>query len=122
MKISPKYLIIIGLYGLFAVYHYNQKSTVQPTTQPQEIAHAFSGDKAAGFNSQAQEFSIPQCRVTGSIPSWLKGSFIFTGPSQFELGTSTIKYLYNALGMVHQFSSLFPNTGTNIAVGSVHFI
>lgn len=63
----------------------------------------FSGNKKAGFISLTKEVPRIPLACQGTIPSWLNGRLLGTGPAQFELGKSMTKYWFNGLAMLHSF-------------------
>lgn len=60
--------------------------------------------KKEAFISLTTESSLASCEIKGALPSWLQGTFYLTGPAQFDLGQTTIKYWFNGLAMLHSFS------------------
>lgn len=57
-----------------------------------------------GFQSLKQELSDQKLEISGTIPSWLKGSFISIGPAIFEIGSTKAIHWLDGLGMVYLFS------------------
>nr|XP_054774205.1 beta,beta-carotene 15,15'-dioxygenase-like [Lytechinus pictus] len=45
-----------------------------------------------------------QANIKGSIPGWLKGSFLRTGPGRFEVGESKYKHFFDGLALLHRFT------------------
>lgn len=59
----------------------------------------------AGFRSLTAEIASPvPLPVTGTLPSWLKGTLLRTGPSQFEVGARTYNHWFDGLAMLHRFA------------------
>ncbi len=84
------------------------KDDVKPTepvvAQPEEqIAHLSNG-YALGFNSLNTEHHLNNLVVEGTIPSWLKGSYIAVGPGKFELGSTKSDHWLDGFGMIHKFT------------------
>jgi beta,beta-carotene 9',10'-dioxygenase len=73
---------------------------------------AFQGNKAGGFRSLTKEHQNIGLQIKGTIPAWLHGKLLGTGPARFELGESHVKYWFNGLAMLHAFT---------IDNGSVHY-
>ena len=58
-----------------------------------------------GFRSLTQEIAEPVAlAVTGTLPSWLKGTLLRTGPSKFEVGERTYNHWFDGLAMLHRFA------------------
>ena len=59
----------------------------------------------AGFRSLTEEIASPiALSVTGTLPSWLKGALLRTGPSKFEVGARTYNHWFDGLAMLHRFA------------------
>jgi beta,beta-carotene 9',10'-dioxygenase len=59
----------------------------------------------AGFRSLTAEIASPvPLPVTGTLPSWLKGTLLRTGPSKFEVGARTYNHWFDGLAMLHRFA------------------
>jgi carotenoid cleavage dioxygenase-like enzyme len=59
----------------------------------------------AGFRSLTREIAEPVAlRVTGALPSWLKGTLLRTGPSKYEVGDRTYNHWFDGLAMLHRFA------------------
>ena len=41
--------------------------------------------------------------VSGTLPSWLEGALLRTGPSKFEVGARTYNHWFDGLAMLHRF-------------------
>lgn len=70
------------------------------TPQPQHPACSHE----LGFQSLKQEINAQKLEVTGTIPSWLKGSFISIGPAIFQIGSTQAIHWLDGLGMVYLFT------------------
>jgi beta,beta-carotene 9',10'-dioxygenase len=59
----------------------------------------------AGFRSLTQETPEPMpLKVDGTLPSWLEGALLRTGPSKFEVGARTYNHWFDGLAMLHRFA------------------
>ena len=59
----------------------------------------------AGFRSLTTEIAEPiALSVTGTLPSWLKGTLLRTGPSKFEVGARSYNHWFDGLAMLHRFA------------------
>ncbi|XP_030835431.1 beta,beta-carotene 15,15'-dioxygenase [Strongylocentrotus purpuratus] len=45
-----------------------------------------------------------QATIKGTIPGWLKGSLLRTGPGRFEIGESKYKHFFDGLALLHRFT------------------
>ena len=63
----------------------------------------FSGDKKTGFESITHETPLQKIPYQGTMPTWLKGALIGTGPAQFEMGPTIAAYWFNGLAMLQAF-------------------
>jgi carotenoid cleavage dioxygenase-like enzyme len=68
-------------------------ATSSPTTIPY----------AAGLETQERETSADALPVEGTIPPWLAGSLIRTGPAKFEVGERQYRHWFDGLAMLHRF-------------------
>jgi beta,beta-carotene 9',10'-dioxygenase len=57
-----------------------------------------------GFDSLHEEGRIEALAVHGSLPSWLTGSLIRTGPALWDLKGQTMNHWFDGLAMLHRFS------------------
>jgi beta,beta-carotene 9',10'-dioxygenase len=64
-----------------------------------------SSHYGAGFRSLTAETPNPVALpVTGTLPSWLNGTLLRTGPSKFEVGERTHNHWFDGLAMLHRFA------------------
>ncbi|MGJ3238566.1 MAG: carotenoid oxygenase family protein [Anaerolineae bacterium] len=57
-----------------------------------------------GFLSQFEEVSVDDLAITeGSIPDWLKGTYVRNGPGQFTLGKGKYWHWFDGLAMPHRY-------------------
>lgn len=59
---------------------------------------------AKGFESQENELEVEKAPVSGTIPLWLSGTLVRTGPAKFEVGEQKFNHWFDGLGMLHRFS------------------
>lgn len=58
-----------------------------------------------GFRSLTTEIPEPvPLQVRGTLPPWLEGTLLRTGPSQFEVGNRTYNHWFDGLAMLHRFA------------------
>ncbi|HEY1522868.1 MAG TPA: carotenoid oxygenase family protein [Solirubrobacteraceae bacterium] len=68
-------------------------STVTVSTSPRR-----------GFDSLQDEVRLDRLEVQGTVPSWLTGSLIRTGPALWDLPGQTMSHWFDGLAMLHRFS------------------
>jgi beta,beta-carotene 9',10'-dioxygenase len=56
-----------------------------------------------GFRSLREETRIEAVPVEGSLPSWLRGSLIRTGPARWEVGEQAMRHWFDGFAMLHRF-------------------
>jgi carotenoid cleavage dioxygenase-like enzyme len=66
-------------------------------------ATAVSTDHRIGFVTQEREVSVDDLPITGSLPAWLTGSLVRTGPAKFEVGERSYNHWFDGLAMLHRF-------------------
>jgi beta,beta-carotene 9',10'-dioxygenase len=59
---------------------------------------------AQGFESLGAETVIDSLPLRGTLPNWLQGSLIRTGPARWEVGERTMNHWFDGLAMLHRFS------------------
>jgi carotenoid cleavage dioxygenase-like enzyme len=57
-----------------------------------------------GFESLDDETRIDSLPVRGSLPAWLEGSLLRTGPARWEVGGRSMNHWFDGLAMLHRFS------------------
>jgi carotenoid cleavage dioxygenase-like enzyme len=57
-----------------------------------------------GFTTLSQEIVCDALPVRGTLPSWLSGTLLRTGPAQFEVGQEHYRHWFDGLAMLHRFS------------------
>src|SRR5438477_5649020 len=61
-------------------------------------------DHRVGFESLHTETTIGELELEGSVPEWLSGSLLRTGPARFEVGEDRYRHWFDGLAMLHRFS------------------
>jgi beta,beta-carotene 9',10'-dioxygenase len=72
------------------------------STQP--AATREGSDYSLGFETLENEVELDKAPVSGSIPSWLSGTLLRTGPAKFEVGEQKYNHWFDGLGMLHRFT------------------
>jgi carotenoid cleavage dioxygenase-like enzyme len=57
-----------------------------------------------GFSATNREGEINTLPIHGTIPEWLRGSLIRTGPGTFEVGKQSYHHWFDGLAMLRKFS------------------
>lgn len=57
-----------------------------------------------GFSAADQEGEMNALPMQGSVPEWLRGSLIRTGPGTFEVGKQSYHHWFDGLAMLRKFS------------------
>lgn len=65
---------------------------------------AVTTSPARGFDSLTQEVRLDRLAVQGTVPPWLAGSLIRTGPALWDLPGQTMRHWFDGLAMLHRFS------------------
>src|SRR6056297_873912 len=65
--------------------------------------HSVASPYAVGFESQTDATATQPLPVIGTIPEWLSGTMVRTGPSQFEVGNQSYRHWFDGLAMLHGF-------------------
>ena len=63
-----------------------------------------TGSFEIGFTTLNQEIVCDALPVRGTLPSWLSGTLLRTGPAQFEVGHEHYRHWFDGLAMLHRFS------------------
>jgi beta,beta-carotene 9',10'-dioxygenase len=63
-----------------------------------------AGGHRLGFQTLEQETTVGALPVEGSLPGWLAGTLLRTGPAKFEVGTQGYRHWFDGLAMLHRFS------------------
>ena len=57
-----------------------------------------------GFASLTHEVSDVRLEVRGTLPAWLRGTLVRTGPALFEVGSEQFRHWFDGLGMLSRFA------------------
>jgi beta,beta-carotene 9',10'-dioxygenase len=57
-----------------------------------------------GFATLEHERTIEHLSVSGTLPAWLTGSLLRTGPARFEVGEQSMRHWFDGLAMLHRFT------------------
>ena len=57
-----------------------------------------------GFNTLKQEISAQKLAIQGTVPEWLKGTFLSIGPAIFEIGSTKAIHWLDGLAMGYLFT------------------
>ncbi len=77
------------------------------STSPLTAVSASSSTPAGprgGFDSLRHEGRIDSLPIHGSLPGWLTGSLVRTGPALWDLEGQTMRHWFDGLAMLHRFS------------------
>src|SRR5256885_2107858 len=75
------------------------------TTAPATVSTPVASPRyGLGFQTLEQETTIERLEVEGSLPPWLAGTLLRTGPGRFEIGERTLNHWFDGLAMLHRFS------------------
>ncbi|HEX3923633.1 MAG TPA: carotenoid oxygenase family protein [Streptosporangiaceae bacterium] len=61
-------------------------------------------DHRLGFQTLDQERPPAALPVEGTLPDWLSGSLLRTGPARFEVGSRGYNHWFDGLAMLHRFA------------------
>ncbi len=67
-------------------------------------------EPALGFSTLEREVVVDELALSGSLPGWLEGSLLRTGPAKFEVGTAAaggaqrMRHWFDGLAMLHRFT------------------
>ncbi len=57
-----------------------------------------------GFTTLEDETTIEELPLAGTLPAWLAGSLLRTGPARFEVGQQSMRHWFDGLAMLHRFT------------------
>jgi len=57
-----------------------------------------------GFTTLASETTVEELPVRGTVPAWLTGTLVRTGPARFEVGDRKYNHWFDGLAMLHKFA------------------
>jgi beta,beta-carotene 9',10'-dioxygenase len=75
-----------------------------PCLNTLERKNIMTGQFYTGFTTLNQEIVRDSLPVRGTLPSWLSGMLLRTGPAQFEVGQHQYHHWFDGLAMLHRFS------------------
>ncbi len=58
----------------------------------------------AGFATLEEETTVAELPLRGTLPPWLGGSLLRTGPAKFEVGEQSLGHWFDGLAMLHRFT------------------
>ncbi|MFA4927562.1 MAG: carotenoid oxygenase family protein [Patulibacter sp.] len=73
------------------------RSSYPPGGTPEDAA-------AVGFHDLTEELSDVDLELTGTIPAWLAGSLLRTGPARWDLNDGSVNHWFDGLAMLHRFA------------------
>ncbi len=56
-----------------------------------------------GFATLSAEANVAELPLRGSLPAWLTGTLLRTGPAKFEVGEHAFNHWFDGLAMLHRF-------------------
>jgi carotenoid cleavage dioxygenase-like enzyme len=65
---------------------------------------ARSGAELGFTNAAADEVVLDDLELTGTLPEWLAGSLLRTGPARWDLGAQTVEHWFDGLAQLHRFT------------------
>ncbi len=73
--------------------------------EPQATAGQVGAGYAKGFESLGREHEVRvgELPLRGSLPGWLVGSLVRTGPARFEAGDRSFRHWFDGQAMLHRF-------------------
>lgn len=71
-----------------------------PALQPSATA----APRALGFRTLESELTADELELAGTLPVWLAGSLLRTGPAKFEVGSRQMRHWFDGLAMLHRFT------------------
>ncbi len=57
-----------------------------------------------GFSTLEAERRLEGLPLSGTLPPWLSGSLLRTGPARFEVGERSLRHWFDGLAMLHRFT------------------
>jgi beta,beta-carotene 9',10'-dioxygenase len=57
-----------------------------------------------GFTSLTEEVADVRLELRGSLPDWLRGTLVRTGPALYEAGSEHFRHWFDGLSMLYRFS------------------
>jgi carotenoid cleavage dioxygenase-like enzyme len=78
-------------------------ASTSPLTAASPTSTTADGPQS-GFDSLREETRIDSLPVHGTLPGWLTGSLVRTGPALWDLEGQTMRHWFDGLAMLHRFS------------------
>jgi beta,beta-carotene 9',10'-dioxygenase len=73
-------------------------------THPSTAGSAYgAAAHLGGFRDLDAETRVPELPLSGTLPAWLAGSLLRTGPAKWEVGESGMRHWFDGLAMLHRF-------------------
>jgi beta,beta-carotene 9',10'-dioxygenase len=63
-----------------------------------------SSPYSLGFTTLASETTVEALPLRGTLPAWLTGTLVRTGPARFEVGARKYNHWFDGLAMLHGFA------------------
>ncbi len=79
-------------------------SADSPTQSPASPVVNDPPQPTLGFTTLERETTIEQLPLSGTLPAWLSGSLLRTGPTKFEVGEQRMRHWFDGLAMLHRFT------------------
>jgi carotenoid cleavage dioxygenase-like enzyme len=80
-----------------------QAATAESATAQTTTAQTGTADYRLGLQTQDRETAVEALAVDGTLPAWLIGSLIRTGPALFEAGARRVNHWFDGFAMLHRF-------------------
>src|SRR5271154_746298 len=61
-------------------------------------------DHRLGFQTLTDEVTVDGLELEGTLPPWLSGSLLRTGPARFEVGGDHMRHWFDGYAMLHRFT------------------
>jgi beta,beta-carotene 9',10'-dioxygenase len=61
-------------------------------------------DYRLGFQDLEEEGVVDALEIEGSVPGWLQGSLLRTGPAKYHVGDRSVNHWFDGLAMLHRFA------------------
>ncbi|WP_051471114.1 carotenoid oxygenase family protein [Patulibacter minatonensis] len=72
-----------------------QTAPSRPTAPPAQ---------ALGFSDLTEEVVLDRLETTGTVPDWLTGTLIRTGPARWDLADGSVSHWFDGQAVLHRFS------------------
>src|SRR5271163_4380001 len=61
-------------------------------------------DHRLGFQTLSDEVVVDELALEGTLPPWLAGSLLRTGPARYEVGADRMRHWFDGYAMLHRFT------------------